>query len=161
MGPALRTLPILTTRTPVHPGGAHGGSGGRTGSGSGARETHGVRSCNSNYSGSFAPCALGDAGDPWNWGVHAQGTSQFWLILFFRTSPTASRHSARSSWGHGEEKRRFRGKARGGGSIPGLATIGTYVPYEGQEAGHGRKDIRPAMGGRLRHWFDGGIWYHS
>ena len=32
-----------------------------------------------------------------------------WLIRFFRTSPPASRHSARTSWEHGEEKRRFRG----------------------------------------------------
>jgi len=49
------------------------------------------------------------------------------LIRFFRTSPTASRHIARRSGGHGEEKRRFRGEARGGGSIPGsIAVVRTF-----------------------------------
>ena len=42
-----------------------------------------------------------------------------------------------------------------------LAAVGTHVPCGGQEAVQGRRDFRPALGGRLRPGFDGGVRHPS
>ena len=54
------------------------------------------------------------------------------LIRFFRTASTASRHIARRSWGHREEKRRFSGDTRWGGCVPGLAAVARRFPTGGK-----------------------------
>jgi hypothetical protein len=61
------------------------------------------------------------------------------VIRFFPTSPTGVDKT---------ERRRFRGDARWGGSIPGLGAVGTHVPCGGQEAVRARKEDRPDTSGR-------------
>ncbi len=60
-----------------------------------------------------------------------------------------------------KRKEAVQGRSSMGRFHPGVGSCRSHVPFGGQEAVHGRRDFRPAMGGRLRHWFDGGVWHHS